>query len=70
MPIDPKGTAPGVVPSAAEPEHIHMSCKSEDCDSIMAIEMKVPNQSPSERLYQCVKCKRTWGIAVGGSVNL
>lgn len=70
MPIDPTGTTPGVVQSKTEPEHIHMSCKNQKCDSIVAIEMKIPGQSPGTRMYQCIQCKRTWGIPVGGAVDL
>jgi hypothetical protein len=70
MPVDPKGTAPGLAKSNEEPEQVHMSCKNKDCDSILAVEMKIPGQSASSRLYQCVKCKMTRSIPVGGAVNL
>jgi len=70
MPIDPAGTVPGLKEKEEAPEQIHFRCKNPDCDSILAIEMKVPGQSPGSRLYQCCKCKRTWNVPVGGSVEL
>jgi hypothetical protein len=70
MPIDPTGTTPGVTKPNDNPDHIHLTCKNPQCDSIVAIEVKMPGQTPGTRMYQCVKCKRTWGIAVGGGVDL
>ena len=71
MPIDPAGTAPGITPKVEEPPVHNMRCKSyPQCDSMTAIEMKHPGLPAGSRMYQCTKCKRSWGIPVGGSVEL
>jgi len=71
MPIDPAGTTPGLKKIEEKPKEIHIRCKNPQCDSILAIEIKVAGQENSgHHLYQCCKCKRTWGIATGGAVNL
>ena len=70
MPIDPAGTVPGLKEKEEEPKKIHIRCKNPECDSILAIEVKMPQQEGGRRLYQCCKCKKTWGIPVGGSVEL
>jgi hypothetical protein len=71
MPIDPAGTTPGLQPKTEEIPTINLRCKSyPSCDSLLAIEVKLPGAHPANRMYRCVKCQRTWGIAVGGSFNL
>jgi len=70
MPIDPTGTTPGLAPQQDVPSKINMRCKNSDCDSIVAIELKVPGQDAGQRLYQCCKCKVTRSVAVGGSISL
>jgi len=70
MPVDPKGTAPGLQPVAPnELPKVHIKCKNQSCSSIVAIEIKAGGQSGPRRLYQCVSCKTTWGVPVGGSVE-
>jgi hypothetical protein len=72
MPVDPTGTTPGLQPAepAAQPQ-VHLKCKNQHCDSILAIEVKIAGHTGGgRRLYQCVKCKLSWGIPVGGSVDL
>ncbi len=71
MPIDHEGTAPGLQPEAEKQEPVHLKCKNQNCDSILAIEMKIAGQTGGGvRRYQCCKCKTTWGVPVGGSVEL
>lgn len=71
MPIDPSGTAPGLTPKTEEVETLNMRCKRHpQCDSMLVIEMKHQGIAAGHRMYQCVKCKMSWGVAVGGSVNL
>lgn len=71
MPIDQAGTAPGLKQEVDEPPKVHLKCKNTSCDSILAIEIKVAGQtSGARRLYQCEKCKTTWSVPVGGSVEL
>jgi len=71
MPIDHAGTKPGLTPQEEEPEQFNMRCKSyPECDSMLVIEMKHPGIPPGSRMYQCCKCKRTFGMAVGGAVEL
>lgn len=51
-------------------EQISMKCRNgRGCDSITAEIIVIPGQE-AQRLYRCVKCKHTWGLNVGGSVNL
>jgi hypothetical protein len=70
MPIDYDGTTPGLVAKTEEPPQVHIKCRNETCDSILAIEIKMGQQSSgSRRLYQCVKCKATRSVPVGGSVE-
>jgi len=69
MPIDPAGVKPGLVQSPDSPVQHHIKCKREGCDSILAIEIKIPN-SGGRHLYQCVKCHTTWGINTGGGIDL
>lgn len=70
MPIDPAGTTPGLTPKAEEAPTVHIRCKNPSCDSINAIELKIPGMQGGSRLYQCVKCHRTHGVAVGGAFEL
>lgn len=67
MPIDPKGTTPQAVPPTVQPEEVNMKCKK--CDSTTAIEVKYPGQG-GRRMYRCTKCPFTWGINVGGFVDV
>lgn len=70
MPIDPAGTTPGLTPKKEEPAKVNMRCRNANCDSIVAIEVKLEGQEGGHRMYQCCKCKQTRGVAVGGSVTL
>jgi hypothetical protein len=67
--IDPTGTQPGASTPAEEPKTVHMKCKTPECDSILAIELNHPGTGRGQHMYQCVKCRRTWGLAVGGTVD-
>lgn len=71
MPIDPAGTTPGLAaPLASAPPTVHIRCKRNGCDSINAIEVKHPGSPSGRRLYQCVKCRTSWGVNTGGPVDL
>jgi hypothetical protein len=70
MPIDPAGTQPGLVGTSEETKPVHMRCKNPNCDSILAVEIKIPGSAPGVRMYQCVQCKSTRGVNTGGSVDL
>jgi DNA-directed RNA polymerase subunit M/transcription elongation factor TFIIS len=70
MPIDHTGTEPGLQSKEDEIPKINLRCKSfPQCDSVLAIEVKIPGMHPSTRLYRCVKCQRTWGVPVGGAFS-
>jgi DNA-directed RNA polymerase subunit M/transcription elongation factor TFIIS len=69
MPIDPTGTKPGVVPAQPQQETVNMRCKRNGCDSMRAIIVVIQGIGPM-RMYRCAECGHTWGINVGGSVNL
>ncbi len=69
MPVDPAGTTPGLQPDTPPKQLVNLKCRNTNCDSIEAEIIKIPGQE-SQRLYRCTKCSHTWGINVGGSVNL
>ena len=70
MPIDHSGTTPGLTaPSTPDVPKIHMKCKRRECDSILAIEVVHPGSPAGRHLYQCVKCKTSWGVNTGGPVD-
>jgi hypothetical protein len=71
MPIDPAGTTPGLAaPANPETLTVHIRCKRSECDSILAIEVKHPGTAGGRRLYQCAKCKTSWGVTTGGPVDI
>lgn len=69
MSFDPAGTAPGLQPQVEAPPKVHWKCRNPTCDSMLAIEVKLPNQ-PGRHLYQCCACKMTMGINTGGSFDI
>jgi transposase-like protein len=69
MPIDPMGTAPGLTAKPDEPKILNLRCRNASCDCMQAIEVTPPGM-PGVHRYQCVKCKNTWGVNVGGTFNL
>lgn len=70
MSIDHTGTAPGLKEAAEEEvPKLHMRCKNSNCDSILAIEIKA-GAMVGHHLYQCVRCRMTWGVATGGAIEL
>jgi len=68
MPVDPAGTKPGLTKTVEEPEEVHMRCRNQDCDSILATEIKIPGSKG--RMYRCVACGQTRNLLVGGGVDL
>lgn len=72
MNIDEKGTAPGLTPAAkVKPETVAIRCRSNKCDSIEAVEIKVGSpEHTGQRLYQCVKCGKPISLNVGGHFSL
>jgi hypothetical protein len=71
MQIDPSGTTPGLAVQPTEKvETIHLRCKRDGCDSILAIEVKHPGSAAGRRMFRCVKCHTSWGIHTGGPVDL
>jgi len=69
MPIDPTGTKPQPTPKTPETPEINLACRRGGCDSMTATQIVIPTR-PSSRLYRCVKCKFTWGINVGGFIDI
>lgn len=75
MTFDPKGTAPGLASGSAPEQKVHhMKCRRDGCSSARAIEISLGQQGDAagaahNRVYQCVECKHTWPMSVGGSVN-
>lgn len=75
MAFDPEGTSPGLVQGTPSPKVINFKCREEGCTSLQAVEIKSGGQeNPSagiahNRTYQCVRCRHTFTLAVGGAVN-
>jgi transposase-like protein len=70
MPIDPRGTTPGLTPAAKPDENlINLKCRNPKCTNITATEIKVPNRK-GIRIYCCTKCGHTWTISVGGQIDI
>lgn len=69
MPIDPAGTAPGLAPDNKPDDVVHMKCRREGCDSMTATIMKIPGQETVRR-YICTACKHSWGLNMGGPINI
>lgn len=69
MPVDPRGTTPGLAPQAKPQEDVvNLKCRNPKCRSISATEIKIPNKGT--RIYRCTKCSHTWTIAVGGQIDI
>lgn len=69
MPIDPTGTSPQAVPAAPTMETVDMRCRNSSCGSSTAYVIPIPNQ-PSQRVYRCTVCHRTFGLNVGGHIDV
>lgn len=69
MPIDPTGTTPQPPATSASLPQADIKCRRGDCDSTSAFVMAIP-QHPNQRLYRCVKCHHTWGVNVGGHIDI
>lgn len=69
MPVDPKGTTPGLNPGSKPVEGtVNMKCRNPKCKSITSTEIRLPNKS--QRVYRCTKCGYTWTINVGGFLDI
>ena len=70
MPVNPAGTSPGLsTPTAADLPKVHIKCKREACDSILAVEIKHAGMTGGRHMYQCAKCKSSWVVNTGGAAN-
>jgi len=72
MSFDQTGTNPGVESPIPEPKTLSLKCMNNGCKSIQAIEIVAAGTDSAathSRLYQCVKCKHSWAVPVGGSFN-
>ncbi len=69
MSVDPKGTAPGLSPQTkVDQQVIHMKCRNPKCNSITAVEIKIPRSM--SRVYRCTDCGYVHTVSVGGAVDL
>ncbi len=67
MPIDPKGTQPGLASSEPVKEPVlNIKCRNEKCNSITARDV-TPSTVTHAKRYQCTKCGHTWGVQTGGA---
>lgn len=72
MPIDPTGTTPGLAPEPAPPqETVNIRCRRVGCDSMQAIEIKIPTpEHVGRHLYRCAKCGNMWSVSLGGHIDI
>lgn len=68
MPVDPKGTEPGLAPAAQTRTKVNFKCRRPDCDCIEAYDESLPSL-PHKR-YVCCKCGNVYTINPGGSFNV
>jgi transposase-like protein len=54
--------------STQNEETVIMKCRNPKCDSITAVQVKIPGRE-NIRMYRCVKCNQTFSINVGGQPN-
>ncbi len=70
MPIDQKGTSPGLTaPPADAQKKVNMACRKPYCTGTEAVEV-TPANIGGRHMYMCTKCRHTWGIYTGGSFDL
>lgn len=71
MTVDFEGTTPGLPPAQPNEKRSSMRCKRHPgCKSMTVRELDIPGASTGMHRYQCVLCGHSWGVAVGGAVNL
>lgn len=69
--FDAGGVNPGLIPTAPKKMTSNLKCRSGNCDSLEAEEIKLEApQHHGQRLYRCVKCGHTWGLALGGHLDI
>lgn len=68
MAIDETGTNTGLPPKEVEEKSIHLRCKRDGCDSILATEVKIAGLE-GRHMYRCTKCKHTHVVMTGGTFN-
>lgn len=68
MPVDPKGTTPGLANQAAANKPVNMKCRNPKCDCISATAIPVKNLS--QKVFRCTECGYVWSISIGGSIDL
>ena len=66
---NPADATPGLAAGIKPEDTINMKCRRGECDSITAVIVRIPGQEHL-RMYRCIQCNHTWGLNVGGSVNL
>lgn len=69
--FDAGGVSPGLTAAPPPKKTIHLKCRSGKCESLEAEEIKleVPSHH-GQRLYRCVKCGHSWGLALGGNLEI
>lgn len=70
MPIDPKGTEPGLATPAETPKPELMMACANGCGGKKAVEVGAQQPGQTNRIYQCVGCKKTWSVPVGAGIVL
>jgi len=52
---------------------VNMRCRGSNkkCTSMQAVIIKVGGvEHAGQRMYRCVKCNHTWGLQMGGHLNI
>jgi hypothetical protein len=67
--VDKSGTKPGLGVSTVEENIVFLRCKDKQCGGSSAIEISPKDFPKGVRMYQCVKCKKSTTVNVGGPVD-
>lgn len=69
--FDAGGVSPGLAATPPKKTTVNLKCRSGKCDSLEAEEIKLETpQHHGQRLYRCAKCGHTWGLSLGGHLDI
>jgi hypothetical protein len=68
MPVDFKGTVPGLTSEKPERIKYNFRCRRPGCDSMEAYDESPPNTTCKR--FVCVKCGNVYTVSVGGSFDI
>jgi hypothetical protein len=66
---DSKSDKEESTPPTSPKKVVNIRCRQDGCDSITALDVTPEDNRKGHNMYACTKCKKTWGVHVGGGVN-